>query len=118
MIGTNDINYGRSADEIVATYSMILMLISQELNCAEVICVSIIPQNKEYSENAQENNERIKATNIRIKALAEVFGYEYVDLYSSLTDKDGLLRKGYSYDGLHLSGRGYRVWTRIMKDRI
>ena len=118
MIGTNDINAGKTPDEIAANYNMILTLISQELPSAKVICVSIIPQNKEYSVDARENNVRIQSTNERIEALAKEFGYDYVDLYSHMTDGEGLLRRGYSSDGLHLSRRGYRVWTRVMKGKI
>ena len=118
MIGTNDINGGKTPDEIATNYSLILSLISQRLPNADVICVSVIPQNEEYSEDAHENNGRIKLTNEKIEALAHKYGYEYVDLYSHLTDESGLLKRGYSYDGLHLSRRGYRVWTRVMKDKI
>lgn len=118
MIGTNDINGGKTPDEIALNYSLILSLISQRLPNAKVICVSIIPQNEEYSEDAHENNGRIKLTNEKIEALAHKHGYEYVDLYSHLTDESGLLKHGYSYDGLHLSRRGYRVWTRVMKSKI
>lgn len=118
MIGTNDINAGRTPDEIATSYRTILTLISDKLPSAEVITVSIIPQNEKYSMGARENNARIQSTNERIEALAKEFGYEYVDLYSHMTDGEGLLKRGYSSDGLHLSRRGYRVWTRVMKDRI
>lgn len=118
MIGTNDINAGKTPDEIAANYRTILTLISGELPSAKVITVSIIPQNEKYSMEARENNARIQSTNARVETLAKEFGYEYVDLYSHMVDRSGLLRRGYSCDGLHLSRRGYRVWTRVMKDRI
>ena len=43
------------------------------------------------------------------------YGYEYVNLYDELVDTDGLLKRGYSTDGLHLGRKGYEVWTRVMK---
>ena len=118
MIGTNDINAGKSADEIAVNYEIILSLFSQNIPDAEVICVSIIPQNKKYSDKARENNERIKSTNLKIEALCQDFGYEYVNLYDHLTDSKGMLMRRYTHDGLHLSQWGYRVWTDVMKDKI
>ena len=118
MIGTNDINYGKSAEEIALNYATILSLIALKLPDAEVTCVSIIPQNEKYSASAFDNNERIKATNEKIKALAELYGYKYVNLYDVLTDKDGFLKRGYSTDGLHLSRRGYKVYTETIKNKL
>jgi lysophospholipase L1-like esterase len=116
MIGTNDINADKSTDEILANYETILSLISSILPDTEVICVSIIPQNTKYSENASENNLRICETNAKIQVLAHNYGYRFVNLYDSLTDDGGLLKREYSNDGLHLNFRGYIVWTRVLKE--
>ena len=118
MIGTNDINMGRSAEEIAQNYGRILQLISSELPDAEVWCVSIIPQNNQYSAQAQKNNGCIQETNCEIECIAESYGYQYVNLYSRLTDKNGLLRRIYSTDGLHLGFLGYCVWTDVMKEHL
>ena len=118
MIGTNDINMGRSTEEIAQNYENILQLISSELPDAEVWCVSIIPQNNKYSAQAQKNNGCIQETNREIERLAGSYGYQYVNLYSRLTDKNGLLRCIYSTDGLHLGFLGYCVWTDVMKEHL
>ncbi len=116
MIGTNDINSGKSAEEIAANYEHILSLIASNLPNAKVCCISIIPQNTEYSQSASENNLRIKETNKKIEVIAQSFGYEYVNLFDRLTDENGLLKRKYSSDGLHLNSKGYRVWTEAMKE--
>jgi lysophospholipase L1-like esterase len=116
MIGTNDINADKSTDEILANYETILSLISSILPDTEVICVSIIPQNTKYSDIAAENNLRICETNAKIQVLAHNCGYRFVNLYDSLTDDGGLLKREYSNDGLHLNFRGYIVWTRVLKE--
>ncbi|MBR5187907.1 MAG: hypothetical protein IKW18_05500 [Clostridia bacterium] len=115
MIGTNDINAGKSAEEIAVLYEHILELFSSQLPQTEVFCVSIIPQNTDYSEDAAKNNLRIQESNARIEALAEKWGYQYVNLYDELTDENGFLKRSYSTDGLHLGRRGYKVWTATMK---
>lgn len=116
MIGTNDINGGKNAEEIASNYQHILSLIASNLPNTEVCCVSIIPQNKEYSQSASENNLRIKETNTKIEELARSFGYEYVNLFDRLIDENGFLKRNYSSDGLHLNQKGYRVWTEVMKE--
>lgn len=118
MIGTNDINYGRSAEEIAGDYESILHLIRQNLPDAKIWCVSIVPQNTDYSEGAAQNNAQIREANEKIKALACSYGLEYVDLYSLLVDENGLLNGAYSTDGLHLNRRGYAVWTNALKERL
>ena len=115
MIGTNDINGGKSPEEIAKNYENILSMIALNLPDAEVFCVSVIPQNTKFSENAAENNLLIQKTNEKIRGLVQEYGYEYVNLYDELVDTDGLLKRGYSTDGLHLGRKGYEVWTRVMK---
>ena len=102
MIGTNDINYGKSAEEIAQSYENLLGLIASELPDTEVFCVSIIPQNKSFSKDAQQNNIRIQETNQEIERLASSHDYTYVPLYDKLTDKNGYLKRSCSPDGLHL----------------
>ncbi len=118
MIGTNDVNYGRSAQEIATDYENILRWMRQNLPEAEIWCVSIIPQNTDHSEQAAQNNAQIREANEKIKALACSYGLEYVDLYSLLVDENGLLNGAYSTDGLHLNRRGYAVWTNALKERL
>ena len=118
MIGTNDINYGRSAEEIAGDYESILHLMRQNLPDAKIWCVSIVPQNTDYSEGAAQNNAQIREANEKIKALACSYGLEYVDLYSLLVDENGLLNSKYSSDGLHLNNKGYAVWTNALKERL
>ena len=90
----------------------------QNLPDAKIWCVSIIPQNTDYSDGAAQNNAQIRETNEKIKALACSYGLEYVDLYSLLVDENGLLNGAYSMDGLHLNRRGYAVWTNALKERL
>ena len=118
MIGTNDINYGKSTEEIAIEYESVLQMMQKSLPDASIFCVSIIPQNTEYSPDANLANRRILEINEKIKALVASYGMTYVDLYASLVDEDGLLARRYSSDGLHLNARGYRIWTDVMKDLL
>lgn len=118
MIGTNDINEGKTSEEIAKNYDEILGLISHNLPDTEVYCISIIPQNTDHSDKAYENNQRIISANEKIESLAISYGYKYLNLYDRLATATGVLHKIYSTDGLHLSMKGYEVWTEAMKERF
>ena len=51
--------------------------------------------------------------NVRIKLLAEKYGYEFVDMYSALMNPEtGEIYDEYTTDGGHLTSAGYEVFTR------
>ena len=116
MIGSNDINYGRSAEEIANGYNNLLNFISTNLPNSKLYLLSIIPQNNKYSINAYQNNQTIIKTNQKIQNLATFYGYKYVNLYDELLDEKGFLDVNYSKDGLHLNKKGYKIWTALMKN--
>ena len=119
LIGINDIDVGVSDETILANYKEILSRIKAALPATQVHCMSILPQHEAVERflpmKAADNNKRIVALDEKISALAETYGYTYVDLYSSLVDENNILRKELSDDGLHLNDAGYAIWTSILK---
>ena len=118
MIGTNDINGGRSTEAIKDSYSRILSSLHSDLADTKVICVSVIPMNKDiekYSNlDATKNTEKVKELNAEIGNLAERYNASYLNIFDSLTDDSGLLDTRYSDDGLHLNDRGFEVWAKLL----
>ena len=51
-----------------------------------------------------------KRLNRAIAALAAERNLTFVDLYPAFLGDDGSIRDDLTYDELHLSGAGYRVW--------
>ncbi len=119
MIGTNDVDGGKSEEYILSNYEKIICEIKKELPQVELYCMSIIPQNEvleSYSElDTQANNVKIISINQKIKVLAENSGATYVDLYPMLLGSEGNLNKAYSDDGLHLNANGFVVWSTLIK---
>lgn len=119
MIGTNDIDAGKSEDYIMENYTKIVDKIKDELPEVELYCMSIIPQNEvleSYSDlDTAKNNLKIQSVNAKIKALVETKGETFVDIYSALLGLEGNLNKAYSDDGLHLNAGGFVVWSNILK---
>ena len=119
MIGTNDINWGRSVKDTMETYHEIVEEIYAKLPEVKLYCMSVIPQNKDiekYAPLSVDNNlKKIKELNKEIEGLAKEVSATYLDLYSRLLDEEGYLDKEYSNDGLHLDHEGFVVWTELLK---
>ena len=117
MIGINDINLGKSTDEIITNYKNILDDIKIHLPTAELFAMSILPMNEDlgYFSDIDAQNQKVIAANARIKPLVEEKEYTYVDLFSSVKNESGRLIKEYSIDGIHLSDAGFKVWANMVK---
>ena len=47
--------------------------------------------------------------NSRVKALAEKYGYHYIDVNDGLTDEKGEQKEEFAIDGVHMLAAGYEV---------
>ncbi len=118
LIGINDINSGRTNDEIIANYTSILEEIKKNLPAADVTCLSVLPMHDKVAAwgiDLEKATAQIKDLNGKIKTLAEGKGYRYIDLFSLVSDGNDRLVEGYTYDGLHLNADGYAIWTAAVK---
>jgi lysophospholipase L1-like esterase len=41
-----------------------------------------------------------------------------MDVYKAFADDNGLLRKDYSRDGLHLNDTGYHTWAKLVEKAL
>lgn len=57
------------------------------------------------------NNSIIKDLNKRLEDLSNLYDYQFIDIYPELVEF-GQLNKDFTFDGLHLNGEGYKIWTR------
>ena len=118
LIGINDINSGRKNDEILANYTGILGEIKANLPAAEVTCLSVLPMSscvEAWGIDLAKTTEQIKSLNLSIAPLAASYGYNYLDLFSLVSDENERLIEAYTYDGLHLNADGYAIWTAAIK---
>ena len=120
LIGINDLSRNISVDEITGRYREILQRIQKETPRTKVYVQSVMPVNPATGGNTrlERKTELIIELNGRLQALAKEFGLTYIDLFTPLADKNNLLPKRYSIDGLHLSYEGYSVWAGILRQYI
>ena len=103
LIGVNNI------DTMFENYESILKGLEQNLPDTEVVLLSLTAMGGEHW---GAKNQLAAYQNVKIKLLAEKYGYTYVDLYSPLYDVSiGEVYEGYTVDGGHFTHEGYTVLT-------
>lgn len=105
-IGINNV------ENMMNDYEYILSGIKEYKPDAKTIIISITPT-RDYPSYL---NGTIVERNKDIKALAEKYAYQYVDIHSKLLNPSNELNEKYSMkDGLHLSKEGYKQVTKYLK---
>jgi lysophospholipase L1-like esterase len=123
LAGTNDIagNTGpTSVEDIEANYTSLAEL--AKANGIGVVFSSVLPvhnytpQSQEFF--AQRPPEKIVELNRWLKAYCAAQGCVYLDYFSAMVDKNGLLRKELADDGLHPNKAGYQLMAPLAEGAI
>ena len=120
-IGTNDMTdrvYGdRWMDHLTENYEKILQIAREKIPSAMLYCMAYYPTNH-HLPNANEwtygmlkdrTKENIAACTSRVEALAEKYGYRYIDVNEGLFDENGEQKAEFAIDGVHMIADGYKV---------
>ncbi len=123
LIGTNDFFFDYNSDDIINNMEELFVNIKENLPDASLYLQSIYPVNKtDFSYHlggiGKRNNIIINETNKKLELLVEYYDYDYIDVYSHLKDDNGHLKEEYTYDGLHLSDKGYEAVTKVLKNEL
>lgn len=111
LIGTNDIALKTPRAQSVENVAETVRRIRSGQNAPEVILQSVMPRKAKFA-------TRIRELNHEYEKLAAGPGIQYLDLWPALSDNDGALRPEFTLDGLHLTGAGYRAWTRVLEPMV
>lgn len=111
-IGTNDLNKKIMIEEIMQDYTRLLDIIKEDSPTTKVYLQSVLPVGKKARKG---KNEAIIALNEQIKVAAQKRNMAYIDLHSGFKDASGELNLAYSNDDLHLNGKGYFLWKKLIK---
>ncbi len=116
MIGINDLIWGQSDQQVLANYVKIMDHLASHHPDTEIVVQSILPHGAETSTWESRHlllelpNERIRAMNQALEAIATDYGAHYLELYPIFANGEGNLRPDLTTDGLHLNREGYLVW--------
>lgn len=110
MAGIN--NIAMEDSDILESYEKIVSELSVAFKDAVIIVQSILPVSLQWIDNGA-----IRAINRRLKEIADKFNTEYLDLFSLFVDAMGKPQNNYLLeDGVHLSDKGYDVWTNTVEN--
>lgn len=102
LIGANNFH------TMFENYERILQSFKENLPDTKVVLLSLTSMGDSWAKN----NQLAAFNNVKIKALAEKYGFSYVDLYTPLLDLDtNEIRPEYTTDGGHFTAEGYVVLT-------
>jgi len=127
LAGTNDIagNTGLMTLEDTAR-NLISIIELSRANNINVVLSSVLPvsdrvKNNEgvpFIQTKNRPHEKITAMNSWLKKYAAENHLVYLDYYSATADKDGTLKDGISYDGLHPNAEGYKIMRSLAEESI
>ena len=116
LIGINDLwntdPETPSTDYISKNIIKISKKINKESSSTKIYIQTILPVEKEIY------REKIIEINNILKLNEKNHPYSIIDLYSIFTDKNGIIKKDLTTDGIHLSEKGYDEWVKFVKPII
>lgn len=110
MAGINDLRRGESDETILRNLRQIMRQLRSNHSEANIMVQSILPTSIGIS------SERIHNLNQAIELIAYQEKVNYLDLHSRFASEQGDMPAALSTDGLHLNGRGYSIWSSVLRD--
>ena len=103
---------GNNLKTMFDNYEDILVGLKDNLPNTKVVLLSLTAMGQDWAYK----NEIACYNNVKIKLLADKYGYTFVDLYTHLFDLEtNELYSEYTIDGAHFTSKGYEVVTDIVK---
>lgn len=119
LAGTNDVagNTGPMTPEMTED-NFRSMADLAHANGIKVILASITPAFDYPWKRGLEPAPKIRAINAWLKDYCQQHGYTYLDYYTSLTDSEGGMKPGISFDGVHPNEKGYAIMAPLAQAAI
>ena len=106
---------GNNPNTMFENYERILRGFQENMPETKVVLVSLISMGDAWAKN----NHLAAFNNVKIKKLAEKYGYGYVDLYGPLLDMEtDEMYTQYTTDGAHQTPAGYGIFTQYITPEL
>jgi lysophospholipase L1-like esterase len=114
--GDNDLAAGRTPEQVFDDYRRFVQLVRARLPRTRIVFVAVKPSLARW-----EIADRIRRTNALVRAYAarDPRRLVYVDVFTPMLDASGRPRAElFREDGLHMTARGYALWTRLLRPYV
>ncbi len=110
LIGTNDIGRGFPLKMTLENLDAIINATKEACPDINFVLQAVYPINRPMRDAFEKrSNEKILAMNKELIKLSEKYGCVWLDLTDKLSDETGNLKKEFTYDGLHLNAKAYKI---------
>jgi lysophospholipase L1-like esterase len=119
MDGIND-QFRKLPHEVsIYNYRRIIRKIKQQSPKTKIYLESALPINEEMTKEAytKDRNVLVPALNRKLEALAAEEGVVYINICPLFQDENGVLKKEFTMDGIHLKASAYIDWVKFLKDK-
>jgi lysophospholipase L1-like esterase len=113
--GGNDINAGRSADQVLRDFQALVKAIHTPLPATRIAFISIAPNPARWTQV-----ETVKAANSAIRQYIRTDStLDFIDVFPQMLGPDGLPKPDiYLDDRLHMNSKGYQLWTELVRPHL
>lgn len=118
MTGINDISHGLSADSVVSLITKVVETIQTESPHTKLYLQSLLPINESFGryKTMTGKTDLIPEVNNKLEILAQKKRITFIDLFPLFTQKNSnIMQKELTTDGLHLTEKGYEIWSKALK---
>jgi len=114
-LGTNDLARNIDVPEILGNLEKLVndVRMNNKVSC-RIFLTSLFPTRH----NPPRPNPLIRKFNVALHQLAEQLDCEYLHLNSFFCDENGMLKREFTQDGLHLNNDAYKIWTDLIRNLI
>lgn len=113
--GDNDLNSGKSPEQVRSDFVEFLDKIHRTLPNTWIGFISIKPSRARWP-----LLDKIKRANDLIREVVQTHPHSfYLDVFTPMLDERGELKPGILQpDGLHLNAQGYRLWSSVINEKL
>ncbi len=120
LIGINDISHNLSPEKLAKEYDLLVKEIIAKSPATKLYIQSVMPINNDFGryKNLIGKEKVVTELNNHLKKIAAANNVTFIDLFPILSDSDGKMKRAFTNDGLHLTGKGYKAWTDFIKNFV
>ena len=108
--GTNDLNGGESAEQVLADFATLCGMIERELPDTKIALIGAAPNPARWAQRVEQ-----ETFNAIAAAYCQRMGYDFIDVWSAMLGEDGMpSRDIYVEDKLHMNAAGYVIWREVV----
>lgn len=118
MVGVNDVSHNLSADSVVSLVAGVVEKIRAGSPRTKLYLQSLLPINESFGryKTMVGKTDLIPEINGRLEAFAKERKIPFIRLFPLFTEQGGnVMRRELTTDGLHLTEKGYAVWSKALQ---